>query len=252
MTKPLIAGNWKMHMTVGEAVACARHLRELFPEPLDREIVIAPPFTALWPVSQALTDSPIGLGAQNVSDEPKGAFTGEVSAGMLADAGCRYVIVGHSERRRLFGEEDAWINRKLIAVLKAGLAPILCVGETLAQREAGDAFPVIEGQINAGLKNLEAGDIARCVVAYEPVWAIGTGRTATPAQAEEAHAFIRSRIRGLFGETQSADLRILYGGSVTPDNIDRLMESIEINGVLVGGASLNIESFSRIIRYSKG
>ncbi len=238
-----------MHMTVDKAVAYARRIRELFPESMDRDIMIAPPFTALWPVSRELEGSPVGLGAQNVSDEPGGAFTGEVSAEMLADAGCRYVIVGHSERRRLFGEDDALINRKLIAVLKAGLTPILCVGETLAQREGGDAFPVIEGQLNAGLKNFEAGDIGRCVVAYEPVWAIGTGKTAAPAQAEEAHAFIRSRIAKLFGEARAADLRILYGGSVTPDNIDRLMECGEINGVLVGGASLDIGSFSRIIRY---
>ncbi len=252
MPRPLIAGNWKMHMTVGEAVEYARRLRERFPEPMDRDIVIAPPFTALWPVSRELEGSPIGLGAQNVHDEPKGAFTGEVSAAMLADAGCRWVIVGHSERRKLFGEEDAWINRKLIAVLKAGLTPILCVGETLAQREAGNAFPVIVEQINAGLKNLDAGDIGRCVVAYEPVWAIGTGRTATPEQAEEVHAFIRCRVAALFGEEKSAGLRILYGGSVTPENIDRLMESRQINGALVGGASLNIDSFSRIVRYQKG
>ncbi|NPU85284.1 MAG: triose-phosphate isomerase [Syntrophaceae bacterium] len=252
MPRPLIAGNWKMHMNVGEAVDYARRLRELFPESIDRDIAIAPPFTALWPVSRVLADSPVGVGAQNVCDEPKGAFTGEISAGMLADAGCRYVIVGHSERRKIFGEEDSRINRKLIAVLKAGLTPILCVGETLDQREAGDAFSVIAGQINAGLKNLDAGDIGRCIVAYEPVWAIGTGRTATPEQAEEVHAFIRCRVAALFGETQSVDLTILYGGSVTPENIDRLMESKEINGALVGGASLNIESFSRIIRYQQG
>jgi len=251
MPRPLIAGNWKMHMTIGEAVTHARQLRERFSPPIDRDVMIAPPFTALRAVSEALSGSLIGLGAQNVSDEPKGAFTGEISAGMLADAGCRYVIVGHSERRRLFGEDDALINRKLKAVLAAGLIPILCVGETLDQREAGAAFPVIEEQVNAGLKNLEAGDIGPCIVAYEPVWAIGTGRTATPDQAEEVHAFIRSRVSARFGETAAADLRILYGGSVTPENIDRLMECPSIDGALVGGASLSVESFSRIVRYRR-
>jgi len=249
MRRPLIAGNWKMHMTVGEAVAHARRLVEAFPEPLDRDVVVAPPFTALRAVADVLAGTPVGLGAQNVSDEPKGAFTGEISAGMLADVGCRCAIVGHSERRKLFGEDDAFINRKLKAVLAAGLTPILCIGETLDQREAGEAFSVIEGQANAGLKYLESGDIGRCVVAYEPVWAIGTGRTAAPRQAEEAHAFIRGWIERHFGAEAAAGLRILYGGSVTPENIDGLMECPSIDGALVGGASLNVESFVRIVRY---
>jgi triosephosphate isomerase len=246
---PLLAGNWKMHGTRREAVALARALAEAVGAVREREVVVAPPFTALEAVAQVLAGSRIGLGAQNVHWEAKGAFTGEVSAPMLREAGCTHVIVGHSERRQYFGETDATVGKRLRAALAGGLTPIVCVGETLAEREAGETAAVIARQVAAALAGLAPTDVARCVVAYEPVWAIGTGRTATPAQAEEVHAAIRRQVAGLVSEPVAAGLRILYGGSVKPDNIDALMAEGDIDGALVGGASLDPAAFARIVHY---
>jgi len=245
---PLLAGNWKMHGTRSEAVALARALAAAIGSVAGREVAVAPPFTALEAVAGALAGSGIGLAAQNVHWEPKGAFTGEVSAAMLREAGCTHVIVGHSERRQYFGETDATVAKRLGAALAGGLIPIACVGETLAEREAGETAAVIARQVAAVLAGAGAG-IARCVLAYEPVWAIGTGRTATPAQAEEVHAAIRRQVAGTAGEAVAAGLRILYGGSVKPDNIDALMAEADIDGALVGGASLEAAAFARIVRY---
>jgi triosephosphate isomerase len=246
---PLLAGNWKMHGTRREAVALARALVEAIGAVGDREVVVAPPFTALEAVAQVLAGSRIGLAAQNVHWEAKGAFTGEVSAPMLREAGCTHVIVGHSERRQYFGETDATVGKRLRAALGGGLTPIACVGETLAEREAGQTHAVIARQVAAALAGLSPADVARCVVAYEPVWAIGTGHTATPAQAEEVHAAIRRQVAGLAGEAVAAGLRILYGGSVKPENIDALMAEADIDGALVGGASLEAAAFARIVHY---
>ena len=246
---PLLAGNWKMHGTRREAVALARALVEAIGAVGDREVVVAPPFTALEAVAQVLAGSRIGLAAQNVHWEAKGAFTGEVSAPMLREAGCTHVIVGHSERRQYFGETDATVGKRLRAALGGGLTPIACVGETLAEREAGQTHAVIARQVAAALAGLSPADVARCVVAYEPVWAIGTGRTATPAQAGEVHAAIRRQVAGLASETVAGGLRILYGGSVKPENIDALMAEADIDGALVGGASLEAAAFARIVHY---
>lgn len=249
MIKPLIAGNWKMHKTVPEALAYVERLKGLLPEAADRRVVIAPPFTALHAVARETKGSTIRVAAQNLHWEEKGAYTGEVSAGMLVDCGCDYVIVGHSERRILFGETDAGINRKVRASLAARLTPIFCIGETLEARESGETFRVIESQLKEGLKNLAVDDIRRAVIAYEPVWAIGTGKTATPEQAQDVHRFIRSLIETSYAADVADGLAILYGGSVHPGNIDALMAQRDVNGVLVGGASLEVESFARIIHF---
>jgi len=251
MIRPMIAANWKMHKTVPEAVALAKQLREAFPEPGDRDIVIAPTFTALRAVGEILKGSPVHLSAQNMHWEEKGAFTGEISPAMLVDAGCGFVILGHSERRTLFGETDGIINRKVRAALKAGLRPIFCIGETLEQRKAGTTFTILEGQIKEGLNNIDTGDIRQVALAYEPVWAIGTGETATPGQAQEAHRFIRETLASIFGQGYASQAVIMYGGSVNPGNIDSLMAQPDINGALVGGASLEFESFAGIIRFQK-
>ena len=223
MIKPLIAGNWKMNKTVSEAVAFVKQLRERLPAGLDREVVIAPPYTALPAVAGEARGTGIRVAAQNLHWEENGAFTGEVSAGMLADCGCEYVLVGHSERRTLFGETGEVIHRKIRAALSAGLKPIFCIGENLAERESDKTFSILEGQLKEGLKNLSFDDIRRTVIAYEPVWAIGTGRTASPEQAQEAHAFIRRVIEKQSDEKISGLLPILYGGSVHPGNVDSLM-----------------------------
>ncbi|MCX5833442.1 MAG: triose-phosphate isomerase, partial [Deltaproteobacteria bacterium] len=224
-------------------------LARRFPPPQERDIVIAAPYTALHPLGRVLRASAIQLSAQNVHWEEQGAFTGEVSARMLLEAGCRYVIVGHSERRRLFGEQNREINLKIRAALNAGLKPILCVGETLEERGDEKTFSVVRRQLKEGLNNLTPDDIRHAVVAYEPVWAIGTGKTAAPAQAQEVHRFIRQMMADLFGENLAAAIPIIYGGSVNPGNIGDLMAEIDINGVLAGGASLDIESFSKIIQF---
>jgi len=249
MIKPLIAANWKMHKTITEAVDLAKQLREAFPEPGDRDIVIAPPFTALRPVSEILKGSPVHLSAQNMHWEEKGSYTGEISPAMLIDAGCEFVILGHSERRTLFGETDEIVNRKLRVALKAGLRPIFCIGETLEQRKSGATFTILQKQIKEGLNNIDSSDIRQIAIAYEPVWAIGTGETATPAQAQETHRVIRETLAAIFGRGYASQALITYGGSVNPGNIRSLMEQPDINGALVGGASLDFESFAGIIRF---
>jgi len=249
MIRPMIAANWKMYKTIPEAVALAQRLRDAFAEPEDRDIVVAPPFTALGSVSAILKGSPVRLSAQNMHWEAQGAYTGEISAAMLIDAGCEFVILGHSERRTLFGETGGMVNRKMRAAIQAGLKPIFCIGETLEQRQSGATFAVLEEQIKEGLNNIDSGDIRRVTFAYEPVWAIGTGETATPGQAQEAHRFIRERLTSLYGEDIASPAVIMYGGSVNPGNAGSLMEQPDINGALVGGASLEFESFAGIIRF---
>lgn len=249
MIRPLIAGNWKMYKTVPESLDFVAALKKALPTALDRDVLIAPPFPSLYPVSELLKDTPIQLAAQNLHDASEGAYTGEVSADMLRQAGCDSVIIGHSERRTLFGDTNAFINRKIRAACEKGLKPIFCIGETLAEREAGRTFSVLETQIKEGLNSFDAGDIAHLVVAYEPVWAIGTGKTASPDQAQEAHAFIRSTLGSLFGTEFASSHAILYGGSVNPGNIASLMAQPDINGGLVGGASLKVDSFLEIILY---
>ncbi|HLA29017.1 MAG TPA: triose-phosphate isomerase [Syntrophales bacterium] len=248
MIRPLIVGNWKMHKTIAEAVDFVSRLKEMIREPLGKQVAVAPPFTALYPVADALKETGICLAAQNVSDREEGAYTGEVSARMLVDAGCRFVIIGHSERRAFFSEDDNLINRKIKAALKYSLQPILCIGETLSERESGRTFEVVERQIKGGLKGADASDAARMVMAYEPVWAIGTGKTASSEQAAEVHVFIREAVDGEYGKDISRNMPVIYGGSVNTANIDALMAKEGINGVLVGGASLDAESFARIVR----
>ncbi len=247
MIPPLIVGNWKMHKTIGEAVDFAHRLRAGLPERAEKAVAVAPPFTALRAVAEVLKGTGIHLAAQNVCDREEGAFTGEVSARMLADAGCRFVIVGHSERRAFCGESDALINKKIRAAVRGGLQPIVCIGETLGEREADQTFAVVKRQLAEGLKDLSLGDVAPMVLAYEPVWAIGTGQTASPEQADQVHAFIRSVVSSLFGEDFSRRVPVIYGGSVNPGNIAALMGKPDINGALVGGASLDVESFIRIV-----
>ncbi len=249
MVKPFIAGNWKMNKTIREAVDFSNQLKNLIAGLDDRDVIIAPPFTALYPLAETLKGSNIHLSAQNLSDKAEGAFTGEVSARMLAGAGCAYVIIGHSERRTLYGEKDAVINAKIKIALASGLRPIFCIGETLDEREENRTFSVIERQIKEGLNNLITDDIRRLIVAYEPVWAIGTGKTATPEQAQEVHAYIRHLMENAYGKNIATDLPVIYGGSVNPKNIATLMAEPDIDGALVGGASLEIDSFIRIIKF---
>jgi triosephosphate isomerase len=245
--KPIIAGNWKMHKTSAEAKRLVEELKVLVPPGGPVEVVLCPPFTALAAVAGELIGTDWGLGAQDVFWEEKGAFTGEVSPGMLRDAGCTHTIIGHSERRQYFGETDATVARKVRAALAAGLVPIVCVGETLTQREAGETEAVVAGQVRGALEGLELGASERLVIAYEPVWAIGTGRNATPADANAVCAFIRRTLGELFGDGLAARLRLQYGGSVKPENSAELMREPEIDGALVGGASLDAAAFARII-----
>ncbi|MCU0585333.1 MAG: triose-phosphate isomerase [Desulfobacterales bacterium] len=249
MRRALIAGNWKMFKTGAEAVDYVRDFLPRVAHAADREIMIAPAFTALEKTAEALAGSSVALGAQNLFWEAEGAFTGEVSPKMLAAAGCRYVIIGHSERRQHFGETNESVNRRVRAALQAGLKVVLCVGETERERSAGETFSVLDKQVRKGLKSFVASELEELVIAYEPVWAIGTGKTATREQAEEAHAFIRTLIANLFTAGMAAGLRILYGGSVKPENIAELMAMPDIDGALVGGASLNPEAFARIVLY---
>jgi len=246
---PLIAGNWKMHMTVAEARKLAGEVAAASADLNDREVMIAPPFTSLAAVGEVLKGSQVRLAAQNVCWEEKGAFTGEISPLMLRDVGCSMVIVGHSERRQLFGESDAMINRRLRGALVHGLTPVLCFGETLEQRDSGQTFAVLEQQVRQGLTYVAITDPATLVLAYEPVWAIGTGKTATVQQAQEAHAFVRQLLLELFEKNIASQLRILYGGSVNSENVDALMRQADVDGALVGGASLKSASFSRIIHF---
>ena len=250
MRTPLIAGNWKMYKTVAETVAFVNDLRDLVKGAGGVDIVIAPPFTAVYAAAGAARNTNIAVAAQTLYWEREGAFTGEVSPTLVKEAGAAYAIVGHSERRRLFGESDAIVNRKTLAAIGAGLIPIVCVGETLEERERGDMPAVLDRQIKDGLDQLSGGQIGALVVAYEPVWAIGTGRTATAAQAGEAHAHIRKRLRQWFGADAADACRILYGGSVKPDNIKELIAEADVDGALVGGASLDVRSFADIVTRS--
>jgi len=248
---PFIAGNWKMNKTVKEAVDLVTNLKALLSNVEGVEVAVAPPYPALYAVGRALQGSFIHLAAQNLFWEERGAFTGEVSAPMLKDVGCEYVIVGHSERRQYFGETDETVNRRLKAALAHGLKPIFCVGETLKDREEGKTFSVVETQLEGGLKGLTEDALSQCVVAYEPVWAIGTGKTATPEQAQKVHRFIREKLTKLYSKGVAEALRIQYGGSVTPENVKGLMEQEDIDGALVGGASLKAEAFADIVRFQK-
>jgi triosephosphate isomerase len=248
--RPLIAGNWKMHKTGPEAVDFINTLKPLISGAGDVDVMIAPPFTALAQVAEAIGGSAIQLGAQNVHWEPQGAYTAEISVGMLKAAQCRQVIIGHSERRQHFGETDADINRKIGAVTRAGLTPVFCIGETESQRDAGDTFSVLDKQVKNGLETLVSEDLSALIVAYEPVWAIGTGKTATKEQAQEVHAFLRKLIGSLYDPTFAEGVRILYGGSVKPSNVKDLMAMPDIDGALVGGASLDPESFARLVNFN--
>jgi triosephosphate isomerase len=251
MRKPVIAGNWKMYKTVGDSVSTALALKPLVANANHCEVIIAPVFSALKSVADRLEGSNVKVSAQNCATEKaEGAFTGEVAAFMIKDAGCSHVIVGHSERRQYYAETDQIVSKKAQAALEAGLNVIVCVGETLEQRDQGKALDVVKAQINGSLSGLTASDLARIIVAYEPVWAIGTGRTATPEQAQEMHAFIRRVFAERHSQSAADAVRILYGGSVKPDNIAGLMKQADIDGALVGGASLNAESFAKIVNYN--
>ncbi|MXY23811.1 MAG: triose-phosphate isomerase [Acidobacteria bacterium] len=247
MRTPVLAANWKMHKTIAEAVAFTETFLPLVADADHAEIVLAPPFTALAAVAAACHGSNVATAGQDVHWEAQGAFTGEVSLAMLAEAGASHVIVGHSERRQLFGETDETVNRKARAALAGGLAPIVCVGETLDQREADETEAVLDRQVAGSLAGFDAAQVGTVIVAYEPVWAIGTGRTATPDQAQAAHAHIRSRLAGLAGDDAAASCRLLYGGSVKPGNAAELAARPDVDGALVGGASLDPASFARIV-----
>ncbi len=248
--KLLIAGNWKLNKSIKEAEDLVVLLKRKLYDVQSVEIVICPVYTALAHVADLLTDSNLGLGAQDLYWEEKGAFTGQVSGSLIKEAGASYVIIGHSERRQFFHETDETVNKKLKAALKNSLIPIVCVGESLKEREANDTFRVVDTQIKGGLANLTAAEMATVVIAYEPVWAIGTGKVATPQQAEEVHGRIRSQIAQLFNEEVAKNIRILYGGSVKADNASSLMAQANIDGALVGGASLEADSFAEIVKNS--
>jgi triosephosphate isomerase len=248
MRTPLIAGNFKMFKTVAETVAYINALSTLIKEVRDVDVAVAPPFTALAAAVNAAANTVIAIGAQNVHWEREGAFTGEVSAAMIRETGARYVIVGHSERRTLFGDTNESVNKKMHAALGAGLTPIVCIGETLAQRDNNETLAVLDRQIKESLDRVTGEQLSAMVLAYEPVWAIGTGRNATPAQAGEAHFHIRSRLKQWFGLAAAERCRVLYGGSVKPDNIAKLIAEPDVDGALVGGASLDPKSFFAIIQ----
>jgi triosephosphate isomerase len=249
MRRPIVAGNWKMFKTAGETQS---FFDALIPEIQNVDhcgIVVAPPYTSLAAAVEEADGTRVAISAQDVHWEQQGAFTGEVSVKMLAEIGCAYTIIGHSERRQYFGETDDWVEKKTRAAVAGGLDAIVCVGETLSERDGGNALEVVRRQIQGGLGRLTASDLSHIIVAYEPVWAIGTGRTATPEQAEEMHAAIRGQIAEIYGSESADAIRILYGGSVKPENISELMRQENIDGALVGGASLDPVSFARIIKY---
>jgi len=248
MRTPLVIGNWKMHGTIPEARALATGIRDGLKRPRGVEVAVCPPFTALSAVAEILNGTPIAIGAQTCHHEPSGAHTGEISPPMLVDLGCRFVLVGHSERRREAGENDAQINRKVIAAAAHGLTPVLCVGETADERRQGLTFTTVEGQLRAGLAGVEAAALGKVVLAYEPVWAIGTGVNASPAQAAEVHGYVRGLVSELASKEIAQAVRILYGGSVKADNIDALAAEADIDGALVGGASLVAQGFIAIVR----
>ena len=249
MRRPLIAGNWKMYKTREDTRAFFDAFKPLVAATKHCEVVVAPPFTALHTAIDAARGTSVSVAAQNLHWEKEGAFTGEISARMLVEVGCKGVIIGHSERRQFFGETDQWVNRKTHTALTAGLMPIVCVGETLAEREANQTQAVLKRQFEGGLAALTREDFSRILIAYEPVWAIGTGRTATPEMAAEGHRYIRELAAAQFGPERASAVRILYGGSVKPDNIKGLMAQEEIDGALVGGASLDAKSFASIVNY---
>ena len=249
MRKPMIAGNWKLHKTLKESCQLAAELVQQLATIEDREVVIAPVFTSLAGVAGEIADSPIQLAAQNCYPADTGAFTGEVSPTLLKDAGCHYIISGHSERRQLLNETNQFINQKVSATINAGLGAILCIGETLQERETHQMLEVLTDQVKEGLAGITAEQMSSVVIAYEPVWAIGTGVTASDEQAQEAHAFIRGLLQGLYNQEIAEATRILYGGSVKPNNVDGLMAQSDIDGALVGGASLKAEDFIRIVRF---
>jgi len=252
MRKPVIAGNWKMFKLIGEAVDTALALKPLVANASHCEVVIAPVFTALKTVADRLEGSNISVAAQDCAVQNEfGAHTGEVTPSMLKDAGCSYVIIGHSERRQFYGETDESVNSKTKAAIEAGLTAIVCVGEHLAERESGNAETVVGTQLKGSLSGLTVSDMERIIIAYEPVWAIGTGKTATPEQAQEMHGYIRNFIAGIHGKEAAEGVRVLYGGSVKPENIDTLMVQQDIDGALVGGASLDAEVFARIVNFGR-
>lgn len=251
MRKPFIAGNWKMNKTLPEAVELAQQLVDGLRDCTGVDVVVAPTAVAIERVAAAVKGSVVSVSAQNCHPEASGAFTGELSVDMLKAAGCDYAIVGHSERREIFGETDAFINEKNKALLAGGLTPIFCIGETLEEREGGEMFNVLRRQVEGGMAGLSTADAATVVIAYEPVWAIGTGKTATSDQADEAHAFVRGLVAEMFDQTTADAVRILYGGSVKPTSIDELMSKEHVDGALVGGASLKAEDFVRIAKFEK-
>jgi triosephosphate isomerase len=247
--KPFIAGNWKMFKTCSEAVNTAGQLVKLVKHANDIDIMIAPPFTALVPVSDVVMGSCVSLGAQNLFWEDEGAYTGEISSAMLVSAGCKYVIIGHSERRQYFGETDETVNKKIGSAIKDDLIPIFCVGESEKERESKATFSVLDKQVKRGIEGFSPDDLEALVIAYEPVWAIGSGKTATSSQAQEVHQFLRSMLEKILGNMLAKSIRILYGGSVKPSNIKELMTMPDVDGALVGGASLSAETFSKLIHY---
>jgi len=244
--RPFFCGNWKLHGNINESLELATQVRNGVATLRDTDVVVAPSFLAIESVVRRMEGGPVAVAGQDCYWETKGAFTGEVSATQLADVGCRYVIVGHSERRQLMGETDADVNKKARAALRAGLGPIICVGETLAERDAGETLGRIQAQLDAAIRDISDDELRRSLIAYEPVWAIGTGRNATPAQAQEVHRFIRTRLAAVRSADVAAATRILYGGSVKPDNIRALMAEEDVDGGLVGGASLVADSFIKI------
>jgi triosephosphate isomerase len=246
--KPFIAGNWKMHKNIDEAIQLVSSLKEAEKELSDAAVVVIPPFTTLREVKKTLEGSSIKLGAQNLFWEEKGAFTGEISPLMLKDTGCEFVVLGHSERRQYFGETDVTVNKKIRAALAQGLVPIVCIGESLEEREKGETMNKVEIQLRGDLEGLGEKDLSQIIIAYEPIWAIGTGLTATPAQAEEVHSFIRGKLEENYGNEIGSCVIILYGGSVKPDNTYSLLKEKNINGALVGGASLKADSFIQIAK----
>jgi triosephosphate isomerase len=246
--KPFIAGNWKMYKTISEAVEIVKALKQASPDLTEAELVVIPPFTALNDVKKTIEGSTVQLGAQNFHWEEKGAFTGEISAPMIKDAGCRYIVIGHSERRQYFSETDETVNKKIKAALTHDLIPIMCIGESLDEKEKEKTMEKIESQLNGGLEGMGQEEMRRIIIAYEPIWAIGTGLTATPSQAEEVHGFIRDKLAEKYGNESASCAIILYGGSVKPANTYELLKEKNINGALVGGASLEADSFIQIAK----
>lgn len=251
MRRPFIAGNWKMNLLIEQSVKLAQAVKVVAGDVGSVDVAVAPTFASLAGVLDVLKGSKVSVAAQTCHWETSGAYTGEVSAEMVKDMGCSHVIIGHSERRQYFGETDEWVNRKIHAAHRAGLLPIVCIGETLDQREAGDTFKVIDGQLTAALKDVPKDKMSELTVAYEPVWAIGTGKTATPEQAQEVHAHLRALLAELYDDPVAQQVRIQYGGSVKPANVRELMAKPDIDGALVGGASLKAESFEALIRFEQ-